>query len=102
MPLEESALNPMPADFLIYGSYGYTGDLIARGAARQDMKPLLAGRNPDKLDAQAQDLKLEKRAFSLDESAKLAAALNEVQVVLNCAGPFSHTADRIVAGCSRR
>ncbi|HEX6304464.1 MAG TPA: saccharopine dehydrogenase NADP-binding domain-containing protein, partial [Anaerolineales bacterium] len=36
---------------------------------------------------------------SLDETPKLAAALNEAPVVLNCAGPFSHTADRIVTRC---
>ena len=36
----------MSADFLLYGSYGYTGRLIARRALELGLKPLLAGRMP--------------------------------------------------------
>ena len=31
--------------WLIYGANGYTGELIAREAARRGLKPILAGRN---------------------------------------------------------
>ena len=31
--------------FLIYGSYGYTGQLIVDLAAREGLRPILAGRD---------------------------------------------------------
>lgn len=31
--------------FLIYGSYGYTGNLIVEESVRRGFKPLLAGRD---------------------------------------------------------
>ena len=54
------------ATALIYGSYGYTGDLIAREAVKRGLKPVLAGRDAGKLEPQALELRLEKRVFSLD------------------------------------
>ena len=33
------------ARLLIYGATGYTGELIAREAARRGLRPVLAGRN---------------------------------------------------------
>ncbi|MBI5034343.1 MAG: saccharopine dehydrogenase NADP-binding domain-containing protein [Chloroflexi bacterium] len=77
--------------FLLYGSTGYTGDLIARLAVKQGLRPILAGRNREKLTAQATELGLECRSFSLDDPATIDTALKDVSVVLHCAGPFSHT-----------
>ncbi len=37
------------ADFLLYGSYGYTGSLIVAEALRRGLRPLLAGRARGKL-----------------------------------------------------
>ena len=42
--------------FLIYGANGYTGELIAREAVRRGHKPILAGRNAEKLGALAKEL----------------------------------------------
>ena len=42
--------------FLIYGANGYTGELIAREAVRRGQKPILAGRNVDKLATLANEL----------------------------------------------
>ena len=36
----------MTATFLLYGSYGYTGNLIARLAVQRGLRPILAGRDP--------------------------------------------------------
>ena len=84
---------------LIYGSTGYTGDLIARLAVERGLKPILAGRNQQKVQNQAKELGLDYRVFDLSDTAALTAALNEVSVVLHCAGPFSHTWKPMVGAC---
>ena len=88
-------------NFLIYGSYGYTGQLIVERALKEGLHPILAGRNEKKLRAQAEQTALECRAFSLAETAKLDAALQEVDAVLHCAGPFIHTFRQMAEACLR-
>jgi short subunit dehydrogenase-like uncharacterized protein len=88
-------------NFLIYGSYGYTGQLIVERALKERLRPVLAGRNEKRLRAQAENYNLEYRAFSLDETAKLDSALQEVDAVLHCAGPFVHTFRQMVEACLR-
>lgn len=88
-------------NFLVYGSYGYTGQLIVDHAVRAGLRPLLAGRDERQLGAQAERYNLEYRAFSLDESSRLDAALLEVDVVLHCAGPFVHTYRQMAEACLR-
>ena len=39
----------MHKPWMVYGANGYTGELIAREAARRGLKPILAGRSPGKL-----------------------------------------------------
>jgi len=85
--------------FLIYGSYGYTGGLIADLAVQQGLKPVLAGRNEKRLRTQAERLNLEYRAFSLDNTPALYSALHDVEGVLHCAGPFVHTFRRMAEAC---
>ena len=41
-------------NFLIYGSYGYTGQLIVDHALQEGLRPILAGRNKKKLIPQAE------------------------------------------------
>jgi short subunit dehydrogenase-like uncharacterized protein len=80
--------------FLIYGANGYTGELIAREAVRRGHKPVLAGRNAEKLAALAKELGLESRAFPLDKPR-----LDGIEAVLHCAGPFVHTSAPMVRAC---
>jgi short subunit dehydrogenase-like uncharacterized protein len=87
--------------FLIYGANGYTGELITRFAAERGMTPILAGRNAIAVEELAKKHHLEYRVFSLDETARLDAALNEVDLVLHCAGPFSITSRPMVEACLR-
>ncbi len=91
----------MSKTFLIYGANGYTGELITRFAAERDLKPILAGRNETKIAELAAKYGFEHRAFSLDDTAKLDAALQEVDMVLHCAGPFSITSRPMVEACLR-
>lgn len=88
-------------NFLIYGSYGYTGQLIVELATKEGMRPILAGRNEKKLRQQAEKYNLEYRTFSLDETSKLDSALLEVDVVLHCAGPFVLTFRQMAEACIR-
>lgn len=91
----------MAGDFLLYGSNGYTGRLIARRAVEAGMRPVLAGRNAAEVGAQAAELGLEHRAFALDDTAALEAALSAVPVVVHAAGPFSRTAAPMAEACIR-
>lgn len=91
----------MNDNFLIYGSYGYTGDLLAREAVARGLRPILAGRDPQRLAQQAAELGLQHVAFGLDDRATMDLALRQVRVVLHCAGPFSRTAQPMASGCLR-
>lgn len=89
----------MSLSWMIYGANGYTGELIARQAVSQGLRPVLAGRSRDKLQALADELGLELRAFSLADSAAVAAGLAGIGLVLHCAGPFSATSAAMIEGC---
>ncbi len=91
----------MTQQFLLYGSYGYTGSLIAEQAVRRGMQPILCGRDIACLKAQANPLGLEYRPFSLDDSKVMDLALKETPLVLNCAGPFQHTYKPVIEACLR-
>lgn len=84
---------------MIYGAYGYTGDLCARRAIELGMTPVLAGRNADRVGALAAELGLPHLAFSLDDPAAVRDALADAQVVLHCAGPFSSTYAPMIEAC---
>jgi short subunit dehydrogenase-like uncharacterized protein len=88
-------------NFLVYGSYGYTGQLIVDLAVKDGLRPILAGRDEKQLRAQAQKSDLDYRAFSLEETGKLESALLETDAVLHCAGPFVHTYRPMAEACLR-
>jgi short subunit dehydrogenase-like uncharacterized protein len=87
--------------FLLYGSYGYTGQLIVDHAVQEGLRPILAGRDEKKLREQAGKYDLEYHSFSLDEPTKLDSALQEADAVLHCAGPFVHTFRQMSEACLR-
>lgn len=85
--------------FMIYGAYGYTGELIARQAVARGHRPLLAGRRREKLEALARELDLPSVSLSLDDADALREALARVDVVCHAAGPFVHTSAPMVEAC---
>lgn len=89
----------MHRPWLLYGAYGYTGRLIARLAIQRGVSPVIAGRNPERTRALAEDLGLEWRAFALDGQASVLEGLEGMAAVLHVAGPFSHTFRAMVGGC---
>ena len=89
----------MKNSLLIYGAYGYTGELIAYEAVRRGMKPILAGRDEAKLKPLAEKLGLPYAAFSVDDTAQFTKELTNVAVILHCAGPFQYTYKAVADVC---
>lgn len=77
---------------LIYGATGYTGRMAAEQARAAGLRLILAGRDSVALASLARVLRVDYRVFALDDEAAITAALADVGVLLNCAGPFMHTA----------
>jgi short subunit dehydrogenase-like uncharacterized protein len=89
----------MSRPWMIYGANGYTGELIAREAARRGLAPVLAGRSEAKVAPLAQELGLDHRCFPLDDAASARDGVAGMALVLHCAGPFSATARPMIDAC---
>ncbi|HET6881092.1 MAG TPA: saccharopine dehydrogenase NADP-binding domain-containing protein [Pirellulales bacterium] len=87
--------------WLIYGANGYTGRLIAAEAKSRRLSPLLAGRDAAAVEKLSNDLGLASRSFALDDVDEIVRQLAGVTLVLNCAGPFCHTAPLLIEACLR-
>jgi short subunit dehydrogenase-like uncharacterized protein len=84
---------------MIYGANGYTGGLCAAEAARRGLRPILAGRNREAVEAVAHRHGFETRIFSLDDPHSAGKHMDDVAAVLHCAGPFSATARPMLEAC---
>jgi short subunit dehydrogenase-like uncharacterized protein len=106
---------------LVYGASGFTGQLIVEECVRRGIRPILGGRNAKTLQPVAQRFGLEMRVAPLlanivpgtprltppgtlppIPSDALLFALDDVTVVLNCAGPFFRTAGSLSQACLER
>ena len=85
--------------FLLYGANGYTGELIARYASEYNLNAILAGRRKEVIEPLANKLNLPYKIIDVNDTTNLLAALKEVKVVVNAAGPFQFTAKQIIEGC---
>ncbi len=86
--------------WMLYGATGYTGKLIVEEAVRRGHKPLLAGRNVEKLAPLAERYGLSYVAFDID-TAGLFVANSGIRAVLHAAGPFVVTSKPMVDACLR-
>ena len=86
MPL----LSRQTGQIAVYGATGYTGRLVAAELAEAGAEFVIAGRNPEKLEALRAELGLEAapRTASVDDPDSLRKLLADCAVVVNCAGPF--------------
>jgi short subunit dehydrogenase-like uncharacterized protein len=91
----------MQKTWMLYGAAGYTGNLIAARAVECGHRPVLAGRSALAVTSLAERLGLEHRVLDLEDAVALEAALGEVDLVLNAAGPFLHTAVPLAGACLR-
>ena len=81
---------------LIYGAYGYTGRLIVEECLKLGIKPIIAGRSPEKAMTYANKHGLEYDVFEVSEKEKLEKWLRRGDTVIHCGGPFIHTARDMV------
>lgn len=82
---------------LVHGASGHTGRFVIAELLQRGVRPVLAGRNADRLHAAAREVgeaaaELPCRTVDLADAASLAEALADIDVVVNCAGPFLDTA----------
>ena len=89
----------MTDDLLLYGSYGYTGSLVAETAVDRGLEPVLAGRRSEPLETQATEFGLDHQTFSLEHPTVVEDQVSDADTVLNCAGPFSATARPLIDAC---
>lgn len=89
----------MKEGILIYGCYGYTGQLISEHAVASGLKPVLAGRDAKKVLALANKLSLPSLVFDLTDAKVVADKLRDFKVVIHCAGPFKYTSRVMVKAC---
>jgi short subunit dehydrogenase-like uncharacterized protein len=87
-------------EWMLYGAYGYTGQLIIEEAVARGHQPLLAGRSAEKLKPLAERYGLPSVAFDLD-NAEAALREHRVPLVLHVAGPFVRTSAPMVNACLR-
>src|SRR5262249_26007284 len=88
-------------EWMIYGANGYTGRLVAVEAKRRDLRPVLAGRRAGPIEKLAAELSLPVRVFGLEDATAAAAAIADMTVVANCAGPFAATSAPMIDACLR-
>lgn len=91
-----------PLPILVYGAYGYTGDLVLRRARELGVPVIAAGRDHERTQVAARRHGFDYRVAALEDTVALDAMLEGVRVVLHCAGPFAHTARPMVEACLRR
>lgn len=91
--------NRVNGSWMLYGATGYTGTLIAEEAVRRGHRPLLAGRNAEKLRVLAERLGLEWCAFSLEDESALRRATESVDLMLHAAGSFAETCEPMMDAC---
>ncbi|MEJ2159622.1 MAG: saccharopine dehydrogenase NADP-binding domain-containing protein [Chromatiales bacterium] len=84
---------------LIYGANGYSGAMIAQAARERGLEPVVAGRRKESVEKVGRELDLPVRVFALDAADALAEELRGFDVLLNCAGPFSATAQPMMQAC---
>lgn len=84
---------------LVYGANGYTGRLVVKAAAEQQLPIIVAGRNAVAVESLAKKFSFEARVFGLNDADVLKTQLKGIRLVLNCAGPFPRTAPQLVEAC---
>lgn len=87
--------------WIIYGSYGYTGNLIAEKLSQSGHEIILSGRNSVKLQKQADRLDIPWMKADLNEPGEMDTLLKHAFLVIHCAGPFTYTWKQMAEACIR-
>lgn len=89
----------MPGPLLVYGAYGYTGELVARELLARGLETVVGGRDPERLGRVERALGCEPRAFPLGDAGALRRGIRGASAVVHCAGPFAATAVPMAEAC---
>jgi short subunit dehydrogenase-like uncharacterized protein len=78
------------ARIVLFGATGYTGRLTAEAMVERGMKPVLAARSSDKLEALAAELggDLETQTADVSDPPSVAALVDHGDVLVTTVGPF--------------
>jgi len=85
----------------VYGAYGHTGRFVVAELRKRGWMPVLSGRDGDRLNAMRAGHGVEVRPASAGDAASLDRALAGAVAVINCAGPFAHTAGPVIEAALR-
>ena len=84
---------------ILYGSYGYTGRLIAEECLAKKLRVILSGRNAEALRRQSEKTGYPFEVADVNDGHALKSLLSKGRVVLHCAGPFQYTAKAMAQAC---
>jgi short subunit dehydrogenase-like uncharacterized protein len=84
---------------ILYGANGYTAKLILDEMLTRGIIPVIAGRNVDAINTLADKYKFSPQIFSLKDFQVVKENLLGTHTLLNCAGPFSETAEILMDAC---
>jgi short subunit dehydrogenase-like uncharacterized protein len=84
---------------ILYGANGYSAKLILGELLKRGIEPVIAGRNSYAINTVANKYNLTSHIFSLNDYPVVLDNLNEAHTLLNCAGPFSETAEILMDAC---
>ena len=90
----------MKTKLLLYGAYGYTGQLAAERAVQRHVDLVLAGRNRAQLEPPGRRLYFTTRVADLSSSRELDSILTDIGCI-HMAGPFAETSARMLDACIR-
>ena len=81
----------MAGRIVLFGATGYTGQLVAEAMVERGLKPVLAARSQEKLDALAEKLggDLETVTADVDDPPSVAALVEKGDVLVTTVGPFT-------------
>ena len=92
----------MENNIAIYGAYGHTGQFIVSQLCEQGYKPILCGRDKEKLLRFSQKYQqLKTKLADINQPDTLDDAFSEAKIIINCAGPFLDTAEPIIQSALR-
>ena len=89
-----SEANAPTGRVVLYGATGYTGDLTARAMARRGLRPVLAGRRREAVEALAAELGgFETATADVTDPASVRALVERGDVLVTTVGPFARWGD---------
>jgi short subunit dehydrogenase-like uncharacterized protein len=84
---------------IIYGSYGYTGQLIVKECKSKNWDVILAGRNREALQQQHEQTGFPFEVVDINDAPALKNLLHKSDLVIHCGGPFRFTAQAMADAC---